>query len=595
MTRPPRTVIATMALALVATSCAGSRSEAPGPGQAADAEPTLQVVSVQPAFQGFDPQASYSTMEWEVLRCCLARTLMTYPGVADFEGMQPVPDLASAPPSVSPDGMTWTFHLQQGIRYAPPMADVEVTADDLVRALLRAGSPDSWLGPGPVLFPLIEGFDAYLNGDASSIAGVAVPDRYTLRITTTRPDRSVSHLFSLPVTAPIPPMPGHPNARFGVATGHPFADEEPEDAPDGVPEEIGYGPFLVATGPYMIEGAEALDLAADAPTLVDGFTPGWGEDDPGSLTLVRNPSWDPATDEVRPARAGRIEIAIDSGFDYRGVATSDVDVVMGDTPPPDVLERYRSDATLRDRMVVRPAPESVFIAINVAEPPFDDVHVRRAVALVLDRAGFASATGMPSSSHLLPESLIGSLLSGWTAHPGVSASGDLREARAEMDASAYGSGGMCRGPECRGVLVRGSLFPDEVDVSIERRLATIGIEAEMVPHFDTICGDPSRAHRVVRHGVADGLPGGRQPDPAVPRLERVQPDDARLHAAGARRVGVRAARGAERPGRLRAVRRHDRGAGRDVLGPPRPVAGGTAGGARPDRVQPGDQATGVPT
>ena len=202
-------------------------------------------------------------------------------------------------------------------------------------------------------------------------------------------------------------MPGHPNARFGVATGHPFADEEPEDAPDGVPEEIGYGPFLVATGPYMIEGAEALDSGsrrADPRRWVHAGV--GGAIDPGSLTLVRNPSWNPATDEVRPARAGRIEIAIDAGFDYRGVATSDVDVVMGDPPPPDVLERYRSDATLRDRMVVRPAPESVFIAINVAEPPFDDVHVRRAVALVLDRAGFASATGMPSSSHLLPESLM---------------------------------------------------------------------------------------------------------------------------------------------------------------------------------------------
>lgn len=60
----------------------------------------------EPAYHGFDPQASYSQPQFELLRCCLVRTLMTYRGVPNFEGTQPVPDLATSPPSVSTDGKT---------------------------------------------------------------------------------------------------------------------------------------------------------------------------------------------------------------------------------------------------------------------------------------------------------------------------------------------------------------------------------------------------------------------------------------------------------------------------------------------------------
>ena len=89
---------------------------------------TLHVIATEPAFQGFDPQASYTAWPWEVLRCCLLRTLMAFPGVPDFPGTQPVPDLAAGPPDVSSDGMTWTFHLRPGLHYAPPFQDVEITS-----------------------------------------------------------------------------------------------------------------------------------------------------------------------------------------------------------------------------------------------------------------------------------------------------------------------------------------------------------------------------------------------------------------------------------------------------------------------------------
>ena len=247
-------------LAIVAVSfaviaaCASRRSRT-GPAQARDEGGTLRVAMMDPAYQGFDPQASYTPPQFEVLRCCLTRTLMTYRGLPNFEGTQPVPDLATGRPSVSTDGTTWTFHLKRGIHYAPPLQDLEVKAGDIVRALLRAGTEMPGGGPGAQYLTSIEGFSEFMQGDAESIAGVSTPDDYTLQIRQTSPDRSIEHVFALPLTSPIPPLPGVPDAVLGVATGHPFASTFEGDPP----QADGFGPFLVSTGPYMVEGAENLD------------------------------------------------------------------------------------------------------------------------------------------------------------------------------------------------------------------------------------------------------------------------------------------------------------------------------------------------
>src|SRR5207249_8710433 len=75
-----------------------------------------------------DPQIDAVPDALELFQCCLLRTLLSYNGQpTDEGGTQPRPDLADGMPDISPDGLTWTFHLKSGIRYAPPLSDVEVT------------------------------------------------------------------------------------------------------------------------------------------------------------------------------------------------------------------------------------------------------------------------------------------------------------------------------------------------------------------------------------------------------------------------------------------------------------------------------------
>src|SRR5688500_548315 len=74
----------------------------------------------------------------ELQRCCLNRTLLSYTGFpTDRDGTVLRPDLAASLPEVSADELTWTFHIQPGIHYAPPLEEVEVTSADFVRMMHR--------------------------------------------------------------------------------------------------------------------------------------------------------------------------------------------------------------------------------------------------------------------------------------------------------------------------------------------------------------------------------------------------------------------------------------------------------------------------
>jgi ABC-type oligopeptide transport system substrate-binding subunit len=55
------------------------------------------------------------------MRCCLLRTLLSYQGAPTSQGGATLrPDLAASMPTVSDDGLTWTFRIRQGLQYAPP-------------------------------------------------------------------------------------------------------------------------------------------------------------------------------------------------------------------------------------------------------------------------------------------------------------------------------------------------------------------------------------------------------------------------------------------------------------------------------------------
>jgi peptide/nickel transport system substrate-binding protein len=475
-------VLSVALVTLLLATCTSGSPEGPRPSPSpASEEPwrggTLRVFSALWPVSLIDPREfGYAGLHWELYRCCLMRTLMSYEAVSAAEGgTMARPDLASNEPDVSADGLTWTFHLREGLRYAPPFEDTEIVARDVVRALERLGSPAMPSESYSFYFTVIEGFEAFHAGETDTISGLETPDDHTLVVHLTEPSGDLAYRFTMVGTAPIP---------AGATDGH---DDD-------------YARFLVATGPYMIEGAGDLDfsLPPQEQEPVSGFVP------KERMTLVRNPSWDPTQDPLRPAYVDRIELElvpmphlldeevtreVGERIDDGSLDLTGAEVYGGQ------IDRYLSDPELRDRVVDVPEGTITYMPLNIAVPPFDDVHVRRAVNLAIDVSEiarrFASQSGDYGYTpvwHLMPDAVEGALIpAGW--RPGwasdTSGDADLAAARAEMARSRYDADGdgICDAAACRDVLALVETKGFEFDYSwwwtlVRDALEQIGIQLE---------------------------------------------------------------------------------------------------------------------
>jgi ABC-type transport system substrate-binding protein len=275
--------------------------------------------------------------------------------------------------------------------------------------------------------------------------------------------------FSLPATSPIPD---------GAADGH---DKD-------------YTGFLVASGPYMIEGSEVLDPSAPPREQepASGWVPptlgkGGIVERNGSLVLVRNPSWDPRTDRLRAAYVDRIEITLGGSDDAIAsrVDASKIDLVYVTASPFEQVSRYEQDPTLEGRVYKNSDDVIYAVTMNLAVPPFDDIRVRRAVGLAIDEGALAAMLSEPPhgpygsnsaevTTHVAPDGLEGRLLRAFDPSPV-----DPAAARAEMAASAYDrdGDGRCDVSACRNVsalVLDEGVVPEQARV-IREALADLGI------------------------------------------------------------------------------------------------------------------------
>ena len=425
----------------------------------------ITTTEVAPPF--LDPQLAYGAQEWELDRCCLARTLVATNGRATNEGGAELhPDLASRPPEISADGLAWTFSIKPGLKYAPPLQTIEITAQDFVRALQREAKIGVETAYGSY-YSVIQGFDAYAKGSAASISGAQTPDTHTLVLHLNQVTGDLGYRLSLPAMSPIPPSPS--GGVFGAAEGH----------------DSGYGLFLVSSGPYMIKGSEALVVSKTARPL-QGISK-------GTVTLVRNPSWTGASDPLRPAYVDQITVTTVKDEDAVAAAIDkgQADIALSPGSPPQApvtqIKRYQADPSLGIVRVDR-RDGIRYITINLAVPPFDDVHVRKAMNLVIDRAALVRTRGGPLIGdvvgHIGLDSSEQNLLVNYNPYQTPSDAGSIDLARAEMKLSRYDSNhdGLCDSPSCRGVAAyyfsRTETFVKMAPI-VRRDAAKIGIKVDL--------------------------------------------------------------------------------------------------------------------
>jgi peptide/nickel transport system substrate-binding protein len=304
-------------------------------------------------------------------------------------------------------------------------------------------------------------------------------------VTTTEPTGDLPYRMAMPAAAPIPPNPDDPGARLGIAEGH----------------DDNFGRFQVGTGPYMFEGTDQLDFSVDAEQqdAVAGYSVGQ------SFVLVRNPSFDPDTDDLREGYVDRIEVAI--GGDTNDLAlkvdAGELDMVYDGVPPPQQVQRYATDPELKDQIHSDPSDAVRYIEMNLALPPFDDVHIRKAMNLIVDKEGFRQLRGGPLfgelAGHIMVNSLEGNALHDYDPYATPNGRGDLEAAKAEIAQSAYDSDadGVCDDPSCEGIVTiidEADPYPDQTAL-LAQSVEPLGLSLDVKTFERTTmyakCEDPT--------------------------------------------------------------------------------------------------------
>src|SRR5204863_343829 len=191
------------------------------------------------------PQLSYTVDGWEAEYNTYI-PLLTFKHAAGKPGTEVVPGLAKSLPKITNGGKTYTFQLQQGLKYSDGSP---VKASDFASTMQRLFDVDSGGAP---FFSGIVGAADFQSGKASSISGIKTDDKTgKITIELTKPNGQLEDELAIPFTALVPP-------------NTPAKDQTPNPPP--------------STGPYMIS-----------------------KSDPGNqFVLERNPEWAKTNEKLVP-------------------------------------------------------------------------------------------------------------------------------------------------------------------------------------------------------------------------------------------------------------------------------------------------------
>jgi len=251
-----------------------------------------------------------------------------YNGLVRFgEGSEVVLDVAQAY-AITPDGKTYTFRLRDDVRFTNGR---KVTADDFKYSFERILSPET-RSPRTWLFDRIAGAREFMDGNAEEVTGIRVLDELTLDIELTSPFGPFIGLLAMPGGYVVP----HEEIE---KLGEKFSDTP------------------VGTGPYKLADWER----------------------GSSITLVRNREY---FDETPMLKGIKYRIIPE---DLTAVAEFERGNLDAIGIPAPVFRRYTDSEKWKPLIVSATGLNTYYLGMNCSKPPFDDVRLRRAVAMAIDR------------------------------------------------------------------------------------------------------------------------------------------------------------------------------------------------------------------
>ena len=338
----------------VAAGCGGGSSSSSGSGGSGGSSSTASgspqkggtfTILANSNFGVADPAQNYTLQQWALL-------IDSHDGLVGFKraggtaGTELVPDLATEIPEPTDGGKTYTFQLRDGIKYSD---GTPLKASDFVTVFTR-----QFTVPGPAngfYAGIVGGQECLKNSKTCDMKqGVVADDSAnTVTIHLTAPDPEFLDKLALPFAFAVP---GNTSLKL---TGN--------NVPPG-------------TGPYM-----------------------WQSYNPNkSAVLVRNPNFKEWSAEAQPD--GNPDSIVEKfGLPVTDAVTAvengSADAVFaGDSIPADRLNEI--DTQYADQTHVNALTADWYFALNVNEPPFDNLQARQAINFAADRTAYVKIAGGPS-------------------------------------------------------------------------------------------------------------------------------------------------------------------------------------------------------
>ncbi|WP_225768203.1 ABC transporter substrate-binding protein [Inquilinus sp. Marseille-Q2685] len=272
-----------------------------------------------------DPAIGYDWQNWSMIKSLFDGLMDCKPGTTEL-----APDLAESF-EVSADGLTYTFKLRHGVKFHNGR---ELKAADVKYSLDRVVQPETQ-SPGAGFFDSIQGFEDVSGGKAKELSGITTPDDYTVVFRLTKPDAPFLHKMALNFSHVVPK---EEVEKYGADFGkHP----------------VGTGAFK------MTEWTLGQRIVFERNP--DYFQKGL----PHLDKIVFEVGQEPVVALLRLQR-GEVDIA-------------------GDGIPPAKFLEVTQDPAYKDLIIQGNQLHTGYITMNVKAKPFDDVRVRQAVNMAINK------------------------------------------------------------------------------------------------------------------------------------------------------------------------------------------------------------------
>lgn len=382
---------------------------------------------------------------------------LIYDGLVSYDDAGKIVPVLAERIDVSPDGKRYVFPLRRGVTFHD---GGELTAADVKRSIERALHVKTPC-PVPSYYERIVGYAAYHDGKADELTGVKLEGDYQIAVELSEPDATFLHIMALPIVAPVCKSAGKIWERSFAA--HP----------------CGAGPFKVT----RYENGQIIKLVRH-----EGY-------------------WD----KGKPYLDG-IEwyLSMQSFTQRFKFEDGDIDYIREFGEADSLL--YRTSPAWRGRGEWEPPLTTGGTFMNTEMPPFDNRHVRRAVAYAIDREQVAGVRPGHVRAHakMVPNVLI-------SPEPGYPQQVyDYDKALEEMRLAGYpydpktGQGGYPR--EIPYIAILDSYAQNAAEV-YQQQLAKIGIRIKI-----QVVGWPTFLARTSRRKTAEmGFAGWHAdfPDPST--------------------------------------------------------------------------------